>query len=189
MTLSYVNFSGGNAFITVETVIWAVVAGLFVGCIASLYSKVYLGRIVRALLKKEALGKEKAVPFADLGIRKAPLVKRALRDSSALRKHVYIENKSEAALPVKSAPALRKIRKFFKGSEESDTRYDLDAVRLYIPEDKKYSAEVKYESRGNPVLLIPIALIFFAAVFALLYFGMPKLLEMLDSVISTFKNL
>lgn len=189
MTFLYVNFSGGNAFITVETVIWALTAGLFVGCMASLYSKVYLGSIVRALLKNGALSKDSAVPFEKLGIRRNAVMKRALRDSSSLRKHVFVANPEEAALPDNSSAAAKKIRKFFRGSEKKDTVYDLSSVLLYIPGDKKYSAEVKYESSKNPYILIPAVLVLFALVFALLYFGMPKLLEMLDSLITTFKNI
>ena len=189
MILSYVNFTDGNAFITLETALAAVVIGLFIGCIVALYSKVYLGKLVRTLIKKEAIGEDSAIAFSDLGMKPTRLIRRALRDSSALRKHVFVKNPEEAALPDTSSDFTKKLRKFFRGKETRDTVYDLSAVRLYIPFDKKYSAEVKYENRGNPALIIILAAILFAAAAALFYFGLPELLEMADSVVTSMKNL
>lgn len=189
MIFTYVNFSGGNSFITLEIALWALVAGLFCGFAASLYSKVYLGRVVRRLSEKDAIGKDSAVPFSELGIKPSRLLKKALRDTATLRKHVFVANPEESAIADKSSDFTKKMRKFFRGKAEADTSYDLSRVILFIPVDKKYSAEVKYENRGNPALLIPVALVLFAIVAVLLYFGMPKILEMLDSLITSFKNI
>lgn len=189
MTFLYVNFSEGNPFITVTAAVWALIIGLVAGSVISLYSKAYLGRIVRRLIKIEAFQKESAVTLEALGVRASRLMRYSLRDNSPLRKHIFIANGEECALSDTSPSFVKKVKKFFTGSPERDARYDLSKALLYVPEDKKYEAEVKYENRGNPFVIIPAALVLLGVLTALALFGVPKLMEMLDSLITTFKNL
>lgn len=170
-------------------VVWALIAGIFMGGMISLYSKVYLGRIVRALIKKEAFDKESAVTLKDLGISPTRLTAYSLREGAPLRKHVFAANEDECEIVHTSGKAARLLRKFFTGSENGAKKYDLEKLLLYVPSDKKYSAEAKYESSGNPLIIIPASAVAAAVLAVLAYFGMPKLLELLDSLITTFKNL
>ena len=189
MNLLLENLPEGNSFVTVQTVVYAALLGLAAGLLISTYSKLYLGRIVRALIKKEAVGKESAVSFVELGIRPSRLLTYSLRDHSALRKHVCIKNPEECALPDNSRPFVKKLRKFFSGSEEREKRYDLKRAVLYVPEDRKHEAELKYETKGNPVITVIFAALVFATLALLAVFGLPKILEMLDKVVASFKNL
>ena len=189
MILLYQNLPEGNRFVTATTVIWAALIGLFIGCVLSMYSKLYLGRVVRSLIKKEAVGRDRAVALKDLGIRPSALYRAALREGASLRKHVFIKNPDECALADNSSSFVKKLRRFFTGKEERDRRYDLGAALLYIPEERKHEAEVKYESRANPFIVIPLAAVLFAALAALAYFGMPWLLDMIDSIITTFRTI
>ncbi|MDD6095118.1 MAG: hypothetical protein PUC29_05190 [Clostridia bacterium] len=189
MTFLYVNFSEGNSFITVTAAVWALIGGIIAGSVISLYSKAYLGRLVRRLIKKEACGEESAVTLESLGVGASPLMRYSLRDNSPLRKHVFIANGEECSLSDTSPSFVKKVRKFFTGSTERDARYDLSKALLYVPADKKYEAEVKYENKGNPFIIVPVAIVLLGALTALALFGVPKLMEMLDSLITTFKNL
>lgn len=105
MTLLYVNLPEGNSFISFTVVVWALIAGIFIGGMLSLYSKAYLGRVVRRLIKKEAFDKESAVTLKQLGISPSRILAHSLREGAPLRKHVFAANEDECR---KNSPGVRR---------------------------------------------------------------------------------
>lgn len=189
MSLLYVNLPSGNSFIDLQTVFLALIIGLFLGCMASFYSRIYLGRVVRALLREGALSPENAKTLDELKIKASPLMKHALRDGTALRKHAVLANGEECKKEVARSAFFSGVLRIFGIKKGTKTVMDFTCAAFFVPENKRHGAEVKYESRGNPAVFVPIAIVLFAALAAGIVFGMPHLLNMLDSIITTFKNL
>ncbi len=183
----YTNFSFENSTISLTLIIWGLYAGILIGGIASIYNKWYLGGVVRALLAAECLSPEAGKTLSELG-RPAWGMKRALRDGTALRKSVSIANPGECLLPSEHK-RFGAIRRFFTGSAQPNPKLDLTLARLYVPEEKKYHAEVRYEKKGSAPIWLLIGGIILLVIAVLATFFIPELLQMIDNAITMFKNL
>lgn len=185
----YANFSFENSTISLTLIIWGLYAGILIGGIASVYNKWYLGAVVRALLTAACLSPENGRTLSELG-RPAWGMQRALRDGTVLRKCVSIANPEECLLPQKPEKKwIANLRRFFTGSALPKPKLDLTTARLYVPEEKKYHAEVRYDKRGNAPVWILIGGLILLVIAVLATFFIPELLQMIDNAITLFKNL
>lgn len=144
---------------TIITIIWIVFAGICFGAFYAYYHRRLVGDIVRAIIEKGAISKESSVTLSDIGYKSG--IKRAfagfaLKKGSAARKFVYTvyeekapQKKNEDELFVKA------------NSLENEQRY-------YVPEEKRITAEVKYDGKGTSLtaVLITIAVFFAVALIA-----------------------
>lgn len=141
---------------TLEKVIWAVFIGVVIASVMLWYSKGFIGRVARRLLKKEIYTPEKSQTLRELGYDNF-FIRMALKNKySALRKVVYCTVDKE------------KLK-----------RDDFYAAKFYIPEEQKDRAYFKY--RGNNttlgVVIIVIIIMFIMAKLCLKY--IPELLELM----------
>ena len=186
---TYANFSYENTTISLAVIIWGLYAGMLIGGILSVYNKRYLGSAVRALLAAGSLSPDTAQTLPQLGIKKQGF-QRALREGSALRKCISVANEGDCCLPPKPAKKwTAALRRFFTGSSEPVKKLDLDRALLYVPEEKKYHAQVRYEKRGtSPVLILLGAVLLLIVAIVATYF-IPELLQMTDQMITSFREL
>lgn len=183
----YDNLVFYNRILTFKLVLWAVWAGLIIGIAVSYYNKDYLGRFIRRLLKKEATSKEKALTLTELSYTKIFPLKLHLKDDKSLRRYADIANREEAVTEKNKNPKLNRLRNLF-GISNIKKIYDFSKLRFYIPEEKKYIADVRYEKKGsNPGTFI-IWLIIITALAFLVNFLVPEILTMLDNFITIVKN-
>ncbi len=174
---SYKYLEFHNTFITLKLVLWGLYAGILIAIAMSFYRKFYLGTLVRALLKKEALTEESAVTLKETNVKCGPLMRQALKNGGTLRRHIEITGGiSHRDIPSKK----KKVRSFF-GMEETPMNYDFDSMKLYIPEERKFKADIIFE-RGNlsPFSFIILAIILTGAVIGVNII-IPELLTMLDN--------
>ena len=113
------------------------------------------GGVARLLLSREALSPDKALNAAELGLLDKPFALWELLRGTSLRHIVCAVTKASAdeaekepteggeAQEKESAPAKKK-----KGSDEPI--FDAE-TRFYIPEERKYRAQVRFEKEGNGV--------------------------------------
>ena len=166
-TYNYISSGAGSA--TLTGIIWALAGGFAVGMILSFYNMSFVGETVRRLYKSGAFSETTALTLNDLGLSPTKLRTHALRDGGALRKYVKIANAGEAAADGKGKVS-----------------YDFNAARLYLSEDTKYKAAVRYEQRGrlSPVIIV-LALVVIAGVALGATFAVPKILKILDNLITS----
>lgn len=142
---------------TLEKVIWAIFIGIVIASVMLWYSKGYIGRIARRLLKNEINIPEKAQTLKELGY-----------DNFFMR--MALKNKYSA---------LRKVV-FCTLDKEKLKRIDFYDVKFYIPDEQKDRAYFKY--RGNnttlAVVVIVIIIMFIMANLCLKY--IPELLELME---------
>ncbi len=186
----YTNFSFKNSTISLAVIIWGLYAGMLIGGILSVYNKRYLGGVVRALLEGECLSPEHAKTLEELGLSSKWGLGRALQDGKVLRKCVAVANAEECRIPAKSQKKwTSSLRRFFTGSAEKKPQLDMNQARLYVPQEKKYHAQVRYAKKGSSPVFILVGGILLLAIAILATVFIPELLTMTDNMISAWKDL
>ncbi|MCI8610544.1 MAG: hypothetical protein HFE66_01325 [Clostridiales bacterium] len=186
----YINFSLQNSTMSLTVIIWGLYAGMLVGGILSVYNKRYLGGVARALLETESLTPEHAKTLGELGLSSKWGRRRALQDGKVLRKCIAVANADECRIPVKTGKKwIRTLRRFFTGSAEKKPKLDVDRARLYVLEEKKYHAHVRYTKKGTSPVFILVGGILLLVIAILATIFIPELLELTDNMISAWKDL
>ncbi len=184
----YENFTFKNPTTTLPIIIWGIYAGFVIAGILSYYNKNYLGAVVRTLVKKGANAPEKALTFAEAGIKGSYLRRRAVFGENALSKYVKIANPEECQFPAKEENAfVRGIRRFF--GFEQKKKYDAGKSKLYVLEEKRIQAELRYTEKGTTFLEIVIGIVAAFVVAVAVTVCIPYILDLIDSVITLYKNL
>lgn len=183
----YENFSLDNPTVSVTVIIWALCIGLCVGSIFYSFAKYSCWSIIKALKNGEHSTSAKAASLSALGLRSTFLLKRDLRDGQALRRYVSIANPDECRIERKNN-FINKVYRFF-ARDDMPAKYDLTKALFYLPEESRHTAEIRYETKGSPVIAAVVAVILFGLVAVGLSLCMPKLLELLDEMITAYKNL
>lgn len=190
MPNAYQNIRFENPVMTLAIVIWSLYIGFVIAGGLSVYHKCYLGDVIRALVKKGAKDKESAVKVDEIGIKMGYLRRRNVLSGGLLSKYVIVANPEESL--VKKAPLspfLSAMSKFFGGSGERRTEYDAEIARIYLLEEKRVQAEVRYSKKGTSYWMFLVSAVVFLALAVGLTFAIPYLLDLLDEAITLYKNL
>jgi len=149
-----------NSIRTMDIIIWGAFVGILVGAVASTMEKWYAGKYIKALLERQASCPENAVTLLALDISGKWYLKGALRPGKPLRKML---------LSPENAPA-------------ADSTWN---VPLYLPEENRIKAQIRYDNGKHPIrmLIISLVLLVGAALFAL--FAVPELITMLNNFIGS----
>ena len=184
----YENFTFDNPVTTLPIIIWGLFAGFAIAGILSYYNKTYLGAVVRSLVKKGANCPENALLLSHTGVRADAIRFRAVCRDGALTKYVKIANPEECEIEQKKQPAfVRGICRFF--SIERKKKYDAGKAKFYIPEEKRIQAELRYAAKGNSLGAIAIGIVAAFVVAVVAIKCIPYILDLVDSVITLYKNL
>ncbi len=183
----YDNLVFYNRIQSFKLVLFAVWLGIIIGISYSYYTKDYLGRLVRRLLKNEALSPEKAMTLKKLGYKHTFPLSIHLKKGGILSRYVSTANGNEAISVKEKNKKFKKIRSLF-GISDVTEKYDFSSLRFYIPEEKKYKADVRFEKKGsNPAWFLTWTIVI-TALAVLVYFLVPELVTMLDNFITILKN-
>ena len=140
---------------SIITIIFIVFAGICYGTFYSYYHKRLVGDLIRAIIGRNATDCESSVTLEDVGYSKG--IKRifanfALKKGSAARKFV-------CAVYEEKAPLKKHDDELFVGRVKSENEQ-----KYYISEDKRITAEAKYDGKGMSLASVLIAIaVFFAA--------------------------
>jgi hypothetical protein len=169
---------GTGSLLSVRFIVIGIFLGLAVGSFVAVFNKQVLGSFVRTLLSEECLSPEDGRTLPELNLADKLTLRRAVRHSVTLRRVVRCREEEE----------------FFKKQEEnppkklSDFRIDPDTHHFYIPEDLKYTADVKFEAKGTTwpgaiifslcmVILMMVALVF-----------LPDILQFVNNFVGSFQG-
>ena len=181
-SLPYNHLKFYNPILTLKWLIWGVWGGFVIGLLLTFYHKAYLGEVVRRLIKKEATSNDSALTLAEIGIKPRRLLTRALKRGGSLRKYISVANPEECEKVLPSKKGFLRGKVFPEGE---NVEYDFAKMRLFIAEDVKYTAAVRYDEKKK---ISPVRLIVFTAVLTALAIGVtiavPDLLRMLDNFIT-----
>lgn len=170
-----------------------IIMGIFIGfciaCVMVVFDKRVLGDFVRQLLSEECLSKDRAMTLSELGYLKNPIIRGALKSNVSIRRVVkcveeeaFYEDVERLRAEYEAANAGKRALPF----KSPRFRFDASTMHFYIPEEMKYTADVKFEKKGtNPVTLL-LGILVFAALALVALFLLPDLLQMVDNAIGMF---
>lgn len=189
----YEHFNLYNPFVTVDLVVWAMFAGFVAAAIMAVYNKRVIGGFVKTVIDKDCLSPETAKTIVELEYGTDWFIKNALRTDTVLRRYVMrvhdAGTASEAdaddadADAADGADGTKKKKKPAKKSAHE--QIDFMTARFYIPEELKYTAEVRYASRGTNFVTLFIAVVALAALAFAAIFLIPELLQLIDNFLGT----
>lgn len=181
-----------DSMIFIKNLILGIFIGLCIAAFGAVYNKRVLGKFVRKLLREECLSKESARTLSELGAIQNYAIRNAVRKSVSLRRVVrcreeedFLAEQKKLRLEFEEANKGNKKAAFREEKFEIDTAND----HFYIPEDMKYMADVKFESRGTTWLGAIIFVIIMAVVFVALIAFLPDIFQMLDNFVGGFSGI
>lgn len=184
----YHNFSVDSPTLSLTVIMWGICIGLAVGAVVFSFAKHRASKLIKKLTELECNSCDTAKTLDDLQIKPTRTLVAKLRDDEPLRKYVKIANADECRIEEYKDTFLNKVYRFFR-KEDIPATYDLEKALLYIPDEVKYTAQTRYESKGSPIISSIIVCVIFALVGLGLTYFMPMLLELLDSAITAYKQL
>ena len=153
----------------INKIIPALILGIILATIATVFCRRIVGEFVRTLLKNEALSPEAGMTLLDSGAFRSTVIRRELCHSAYLKKVVFCREEQEH-LNEKGKDAIYKI--------------DFTRDHFYIPEDLKYRAEIRFNPKGSSWLSVVLTVILVPVFVGLLCRFMPNILQFIDSIIT-----
>lgn len=158
----YQNFTIPSGFDSLEVLVWGMFAGIMIGVIISTFDKLFCLRMVKALLERGAQTPEAALPLNALDIKGKWYLRGALKEGKPLRKMLAIP---ETAAEIKKAAE----------------------IPFYLPEEKRFQAENRYENGRHPIMTMFLCGILLLVTVLFVLFIVPELLTMLDNLVGFVK--
>lgn len=173
----HLNIDTGK-MLSIRIIILGLYVGIAIASFAAVFNKRVLGGIVRRLLSNECFSPESAKTLDELGYGNNFIIYLAVAKSTSLRRVV----KCREELEFDKRSALEREEHEKSGaknkrlSKRKETEYKTDAYSdsFFIPEEIKYTAEIKFNGKGSTwlgavILTLVMTVAFFVTMVALPY--------------------
>lgn len=187
------NFNGGSSkIISMRLIIIGITVGFCIAAILTLIDKKHLGGLVRKMISEECIGRDNAKTLYELGYEKNPAVRGSLKSGTVLKKWVRcveedihkeeIEKKrQEYEIEAQHNPKAKPFK-------EVEFKRNPSTHHFYIDEEKKYSAAVKFDSKGTNIVSVIMVIVISVIICAFLCYVVPDMLTLFDNFVSGFKG-
>ena len=197
-----------DAVVTPAMIFIGAFIAVMAGAAAVIFNRRVLGRLVRRLIRQDALTPDKAKTFEELGLSDNRIIKLFINGmtlSKAVRcveedehyglKYIpYIHEDYSGTKSEEAEESEREARKNDAYTVSINTprklRYKRDPAKdhFYIPERNKYHASVRFDDKGtNPMSLLILAAVYI--VLGLIFIRiLPSLMKAIDTAIGAFKG-
>ena len=159
-------FAYENGSNTLAFVLMTLTVGIVAACAVMLWQIKVPGAMVRVLSKRGAVGRDKAVPAAELGYKNELFLRFLLSENSALSKYVDV--------------ILR--------DRDRKGRGIYTTASICLREETKDRAELRYNRKNATVGALIAAMIVFSILAVILNFIIPDLIQMLENFINSLKE-
>ncbi len=184
----YKNFKfNERSFVSFKVIIAGIFFGVLLACICAIYNKRVLGGFVRKVIAKGALSKEGALTLEELGYSKNPFVKYSLLHGNTLKRAVacvereeYLEKLGENTESESDDESGKKKK---KALIRADFKPDSKTAHFYIPEEKRYALEERFNKKGTNLFVFFITFIIMAVGTLFLVHYLPNILTFIDKLI------
>lgn len=176
---------GTSSMVSFRMIVIAFFIGINLAAILAIFDKRVLGEFARKLIYEEALSPDRAMTISELGFYKNTAVRSNLRCGSTLKRVVRCveEEQYNAALEQKR---LDFEASGGKGFREVPFKLDLETAHFYIPEELKYTAEIKFEKKGTNWLTFLGVFVGSFAMMIAAFWLYPDILQLIDNFLSMF---
>jgi hypothetical protein len=182
------NYSlGTGALVTLQGIIIGLTLGMAIATIGTVYSKRHLGDFIRKLMYEECFDKESAKTLSELGYLKDPGVRGAVKSRGSLWRWARCVEEDEFFKEIELKKAefdnAHKGEKNPPKFKAPEFKRDVNTMHFYLPEEKKYAAETKFDAKGAnlPTVLIVSLLSLILCAFAC--YILPDVLKLIDNFI------
>ncbi len=183
---------GTGTLVTLETIIIGLTFGLILASFITLYNKRYLGGFIRKLLREDCLAADSAKTLEELGYSKSLGVKNAIRTNGTLSRWVRCveEDIYNAEMEQKRVEFEEVHRNDPKPPKfkEIEFKRNLKTMHFYIPEEKKYAADIKFDAKGANLGSFILVAVISIALCAFLSYMLPDIVKMIDNFISVMNE-
>ncbi len=184
------NFGSGS-MISLSGILFGLFVGIIVASFAMVIDKRVLGEFVRKLLSEECLSPESAKTLYELGYNRKYVIRNGVRRGTTLRSVVKCREEEEYNAQIAEQRAKYEERRKEDDSlppfREAPYSVNADTDHFYIPEEKKYSAEMRFEKKGTSWFAFFVVILVCIIGFVALLFVLPELLELVDEFVGSFK--
>lgn len=189
MVFENLNF-GSSAIVTMRNIVLGLLIGIIVASLFIVIDKRVLGAFVRRLLAEDCTSADKAKRLCELGFATKHVIRNGVRRGSTLRSVVRCREEEEynasLAQQRESYEARRAEDKSLPPFREAPYAVNADEDHFYIPEEKKYSAELRFEKKGTTWLGFAMVIVIALVSFVVLMFALPEMLKVIDSFVGSF---
>jgi hypothetical protein len=183
---------GTGQMISMRMIIVGMCIGVVVAAAVSVIDKKHLGAFVRSLIYDGCLTPESAKTLSELGYARNFAVRGSLKGGSVFARWVRCREEDEffaeiekKRLEFEEAEENREKKQKFKAPE---FKRDCNTMHFYVPEEKKYAAEVKFDGKGanwGSFIVITLISVFLCA---FLCYILPDMLMLVDNFIGVVKQ-
>ena len=185
MGKDYENLGGDeNHLVSVGIVVFGIYIGCIIACAVMAYNRQVVGSAVRRMLSEEIHSRENAKTLLELGYKKNFFIRSLFRDSVSLRKVVkcveeedfYAEQEAARVEYEQEREQNKKLPRF----RERTYRVDVATDKFYIPEEQKFTAEVKFQKKGSTWVSMLVGIIILTVAFFAILLFLPWFLQGVD---------
>lgn len=178
----------GNTVNMLRMLIIGLSIGIIFTAFSTLFNKRHLGDFVRKLMYEECFDAKSAKTLAELGYLKDPAVRGVIKTGGTLSRWVRCVEEDEflAEMEIKRAEfnELHKNEKKPPKFKEVEFKRDCNTMHFYLPEDKKYAADVKFDSAGANAVSVMFVIIGAIAFCLFMCYMLPDVLKLIDNFIT-----
>ncbi len=182
----------GSDLTQIKILLLGLFLGLAVAAFCIVYDKRVLGNMVRTILGLGCLSPEKAQTLGELGYARNSIVRYSVRKSVALRRVVRCVEEEKFMEEQKKLreehEQKRKADKSIGHFQEVSYAFDLEHDHFYIPEELKYTADIKFEKKGNTWLGAIVFTVIVLVLYVALLIYLPEILDVLNAFAANFQS-
>ena len=182
-----------NGTVPIQWVVIAIFVGIAIAAVAAVIEKRVHGAFVQKLIDDGCLSAESAKTLPELDFADKLLIRYSVAKSVNLRRVVRCreEEKFDAdnlEVALRYGEMRKENPKLPKTFKPRSFKVRPDEHHFYIPEELKYTAEIKFDRKGTSLknTVVSLALIVVALVVVILF--LPSVLNLVDGVVGAFKG-
>ena len=182
--------SGG--LVSIRGIIIGIAGGIVIAAACTVYNKRYIGSFVRRVISCRCFDAASAKTLDELGYLKSAGVRGVIKSGGSLSRWVKCAEEDEffAEIEKKRAEFEEAHKDDAKKPKfvELEFKRDLNTMHFYIPEEKKYAAEIRFEDKGANFGVLIVVIIAALLLCAFICYFLPDILKMIDNFISITKG-
>lgn len=180
------NFSIKNStLLSVRLIIVGICVGIIIAAAVNIYNKRYLGGFVRKMLSEDCLDADRAKTLSELGYLKKLGVRRVIGTNGILARWVRCAEEDEYYANAKDLSDNEDCK---RKNTPAEFKRDTKSMHFYIPEEKKYAADVKFDAKGanwGVFILVTVLTVVLCLVACYL---LPDMIKFVDNFISVING-
>ncbi len=181
-----------SSMMSLRMIIIGITFGIILAAISTVYTKRYIGDFVRKLLYEECYDAKRAMTLYDLGYLKNPGVRGVIKSGGSLSRWVRCVEEDEFMAEIaKKRAEFEEAHKNDKKKpkfKEPEFKRDCNTMHFYIPEEKKYAADIKFDAAGTHLGAVILVVVGAIILCMFLCYILPDMIKLVDNFISVTKK-